>query len=410
MICRWVLILLCLLCSSCVWNENAEDLGYLPLDDSEYPYAGLPRLVIETENARQIRDRETKIPAHLQIYGKQGPESEILDLTVKGRGNSSFTGMPKWSIKLKFEQKQALFGMPKDKEWALIANSADKTLLKNFITYKLAWWLGDDYAPRTKFVELYLNREYMGVYLLTETVKVGKNRVNIAETDSSFLLELGSTPKDGEVHVITRFGTNFTFKHPKSPSDSSKQLIRNQLIDWEYYLHDQRFTANNPVDRWLDVEDYFRYYWIQELSKNLDGAFHRSIFVTWEKGGKFKLGPVWDFDVAYGNWTVDTLRHPRDWYIRSSGWNNSLLTDSAFWERAKDYWKENQPLIQLVNDSLDVYAEKLSDAVNNEFKRWPVLENTENWTYKEAYVSHKEAVDSLKSWINQRINWINDHL
>lgn len=405
-----LLIFISIMLCSCTWEDNAYDMGYLPMDDSEFPYAGIPRLVIETDNFAQIRDRETEHPARLQIYGKHSPESDILELTIRGRGNSSFTGMPKSSMKIEFKDKQSLFGMPKDRDWALIANSADKTLLKNFITYKLAGWLGDDYTPRTRFVEVYLNREYLGVFLLTETVKVGKNRVNISKTDSTFLLELGSTPKDGEVHVISRFGTNFTFRQPKQPSDSSKQLIRNQLIDWEYYLHDQRFTASNPVDRWLDVEDYLRYYWIQELSKNLDGAFRRSIFITWGKGEKFRLGPVWDFDIAYGNWTADSLRHPRDWYIRPSGWNKSLLTDSAFWERAKDYWKENLSLIQSINDSLDVFAEELSDAVKNEFKRWPVLENTENWTYKESYGSHKEAVDSLKSWINQRINWINDHL
>ena len=77
-----------LLCS-CVWNDPESTPGYLPIDDSEYPYADLPRIVIETEDFTQIRDRETKIPAKLQIYGKDAPESDILELTIKGRGNSS---------------------------------------------------------------------------------------------------------------------------------------------------------------------------------------------------------------------------------------------------------------------------------------------------------------------------------
>ena len=106
--------------------------------------------------------------------------------------------MPKHSYKLKFTEKQSLFGMPKDKEWALIANYADKTHLKNFITYKLANWLGDEYSPRTQFVELYLNRSYLGLYLLTETPKVSKNRINIPQTDDSFLIEIGPTQKNGK--------------------------------------------------------------------------------------------------------------------------------------------------------------------------------------------------------------------
>ncbi|MCQ2107265.1 MAG: CotH kinase family protein [Fibrobacter sp.] len=405
-----VTLAFCLLCCSCVWNDTDEDLDYLVMDDSEYPYAEIPRIVIETEHFQQIRDRETQIPARLQIYGEKGPESGILDLTVRGRGNSSFTGMSKWSIKLKFNKKQEMLGMPKDKEWALIANSADKTLLKNFITYKLAWWLGDEYSPRSEFVELYLNRKYMGVYLLTETVKVSEDRVNIPDSENSYLLELGSTPKEGEIHVITRSGTNFAIKHPKDISDSSKEFLRNKLTHWEYYLHDQNFNADEPVDYWLDVEDYLRYYWIQELSKNIDGAFRRSIFITWAKGEKIKLGPVWDFDMAYGNWEADTLRTVTDWYIKPSGWNERLLTDSVFWQRAVSYWKDHHDFIETLNDSIDVYAKELSPATKNEFKRWPVLENTENWTYKEVYKTYGEAVDSLKSWISQRINWIDKNL
>ena len=138
MLIRLVPILFGLLLSSCVWNEPESNPEYLTIDDSEYPYADIPRLVIETEDFAQIRDRFTEIPAKLQIYGKDSPQNDILDLTIRGRGNSSFTGMPKPSYKIEFSKKQEMFGMPKDKDWALIANSADKTLLKNFITYKLA--------------------------------------------------------------------------------------------------------------------------------------------------------------------------------------------------------------------------------------------------------------------------------
>lgn len=118
-------IIICLPLWSCVWNGTESDPDFLPLDDSEYPYAELPRLVIETDDFSQIRDRETKIPAKFQIYGKSSPESNVLDLTVKGRGHSSFT-MAKYSIKLKFNEAQSLFGMPADKEWDLYPISATR--------------------------------------------------------------------------------------------------------------------------------------------------------------------------------------------------------------------------------------------------------------------------------------------
>jgi hypothetical protein len=406
---RWSAILtLCILCCSCVWNDPKGDPDYLPCDDSEYPYANLPRFVIETEDFAQIRDRETKIPAKLQIYGKDAPESDVLELTIKGRGNSSFTGMPKPGYKIKFEKKQGLLGMPKDKEWALIGNSADKTLLKNFITYKLADWLGDEYTPRSQFVELYLNRQYQGVYQLVETVKVGEHRVNIPQSDSSFLLERGPTEHGGEHFVVTEQGTKFEIKSPKEPTDSSTALIKKALSQFENYLR-----SDNPkgeITDYLDFEDYLRYYWIQEISKNMDGAFRRSIFLTWQKGDVIRLGPVWDFDVAYGNWEVDSLRTATDWYIRPSGWNGLIFKREKLWQEAARYWKEHRDFLATVPDSIRKYAKELAPATKNEFKRWPVLENTENWTYKEAYDSYDEAIDSLNSWINQRMDWIDNHL
>lgn len=396
-----------LLCS-CVWNDPESTPSYLPIDDSEYPYADLPRIVIETEDFTQIRDRETKIPAKLQIYGKDAPESDILELTIKGRGNSSFTGMPKPGYKIKFEKKQELLGMPKDKEWALISNSADKTLLKNFITYKLAGWLGDEYTPRSKFVELYLNRQYQGVYQLVETVKVGEHRVNIPQSDSSFLLERGPTEHGDEHFVVTEKGTKFEIKSPKEPTDSSTALIKKALSQFESFLR-----SDNPkgeITDYLDFEDYLRYFWIQELSKNLDGAFRRSIFLTWQKGDVIRLGPVWDFDVAYGNWETESLRSVTDWYIRPSGWNGLIFKREKYWQEAVRYWKDHRDFLATFPDSISKYAAELAPATRNEFKRWPVLENTENWTYKEAYDSYDEAVDSLNSWIKQRIEWIDANL
>ena len=402
----------CIICS-CVWNDPESTPDYLPIDDSEYPYVSLPRLVIETEDFTQIRDRETKIPAKLQVYGKDAPESDVLELTIKGRGNSSFTGMPKPSYKIELAKKQEMFGMPKDKDWALIANSADKTLIKNFITYKLAGWLGDEYTPRSTFVELYLNRQYQGVYQLVETVKVGKDRVDIPKADSSFLLERCPTEFGKEHFVVTEKGTTFGIKYPKDPDYFDTQIIKGVLSEFENFLKDEdddTLQSNHEITDFLDFEDYLRFYWIQELSKNLDGAFRRSIYVTWQRGEPIRLGPVWDFDVAYGNWEVDSLRTTTDWYIRNSGWNGYIFKRAKYWQAAVDYWKEHRDFLATFPDSISKYAAELAPATKNEFKRWPVLENTENWTYKEAYDSYDEAIDSLNSWIKLRMEWIDKNI
>lgn len=405
---RNIVIFACFFLYSCIWNETENKPDFLTLDDSEYPYANIPRLVIETENFAQIRDRKTELPAKMQIYGKKNPESEIFDLTIRGRGNSSFTGMPKPSYSIEFQSKQEMFGMPKDKKWALIANSADKTLLKNFITCKLSRWLGAKYAPRGTFVELYLNRQYQGVYLLTETIKVGYHRVNIPQTTGSFLLERGPTEYGDEHFVVTQKGTTFCIIFPKEPSNANVAQIKNVLSNFENFLSGE--APDKTIHDFLDLESYFRFYWIQELSKNMDGAFKRSIYLTWQQDSLIQFGPVWDFDVAYGNWTTDSLRTPIGWYVRPSGWNGLIFKHDEYWQNAKDYWREHRIVFATLPDSISKYAQDLSLAAKNEFKRWPVLQNTENWTYKEAYNSYSEAIDSLNSWTTQRFNWIDKSL
>lgn len=406
---RFVAILIvCLSYCSCVWNGTESDPEYLPLNDSEYPYADLPRLVIETEDFTQIRDKETNIPAKLQIYGKDTPESEILDLTIKGRGNSSFV-MTKYGIKLSFEEKQELFGMPKDKEWDLIANHRDKSFLRNYITYQLAQILGDEYAIRTRFVELYLNREYMGVYQLSEHPKVSKNRIRLPETDFSYFFEKTSqTASEGNL-ITSDMGYIYDIRYPKKPTEEQASDLLEHINLFEDFLQSKSVYKMDSVQRWINLDDLVRYYWIQEFSLNTDGAFRRSQYITWLKGSPMQMGPLWDFDIAYGL-SSDKAIQPDHWYVKKYGWYRFLFKNSEFKEKVSEYWKTNRHYFQNMNDSLDQAYSRLAKAMDNEFKRWPVLDDDDSWPFIEAFDSYEDAVKALKDWIRERIGWIDENL
>ena len=400
----FILILSGIFLAACVWDDTERNPDNLVLDDSEYPYADLPRLVIETEDFAQIRNRENKIPALLQIYGKNGPESDVMDLTVKGRGHSSFT-MAKYSIKLKFNEKQGLFNMPADKEWDLISNQRDKSMLRNYITYQFAHILQDDYSPQCRFVELYLNRNYMGVYLLVEHIKVAPHRVNLAKNDSSFLFEKTRDADDDDILLQSFLNCTFNIKYPKNPPQESQDLLKSHINEFEKGISNDSITLSD----WIDIDDFVRYYWIQEFSKNIDGAFGRSIFITWEVDKPFKMGPVWDFDVAYGIGNT-RMMSPNDWYVRYQGWYKYLIKNRTFKDRVNQYWKDNRNYFEDLTDSIVSATSLLKKASKNEFKRWPVLESNEYWPFVEAYDDYNETTDSLKSWINQRIQWIDKNL
>lgn len=392
---------------SCFWEETESSPRYLPLDDSEYPYAGLPRVIIETEDLQQIRDRETEIPAHLQIYGEDDYVSDVLELTVRGRGNSSFH-MPKYGMKLEFAKKQEMFGMPKSRDWALIANYGDKTHLRNFMAYRLSDWLQAPYSPKGEFVELYFNRKYMGLYLFSETIKVAKNRVNIPESEDSYLIEKEDEKKIDNPFVITNKKNVFHVKSPKNISEESKQSLLNHLNEFEQNIY--KAKRDFPISDWLDIPDFFRYYWIQEYSKNEDGNFARSIFMTWEKGKPIHFGPVWDFDLGFGNQSQKKNREAEGWYTYKYGWFYHILKDPLIHKASNSYWLRHKEKFRELIDSIPFYESHIRKAIDNEYKRWPILENTENWALKDPYKTYEEAIDSMRVWMQRRYDWLNKYL
>ena len=368
-------IFCCISLAACYWAEAESNPDNLPMDDSEYPYAGLPRIVIETEDFAGVRDRETEIPSHLQIYGEKSPESEVYELTVRGRGNSSFK-MPKYGMKLEFKDKVKLFGMPKSRDWALIANFGDKTHLRNYMMTRLSEWLGAKYTPKMQFVEVYLNRKYMGLYLLSETIKVAKNRVNIDENDTTFLVEKEDSKKFDPPYILTDNNYYYHIKFPKNPSPETEDLLLDHLNAFENFMMNQYIHKRKDVLDWLDIDDYVLYYWVHEYSKNEDGNYARSVFFTWKKGEPIHFGPLWDFDLAFGNASLEQNKNPEDWYIRRYRLNYYIMQNSLVDSAATAYWQEHRDTFKALIDSIPVYRAIIEKAIDNEYRRWPIIKNT----------------------------------
>ena len=394
-------------------SSSSKVIDYLPLDDSEYPYAGIPRIVIETEKFREIRDRETEIPAKMQIWGEKSPESKIMELTIRGRGNSSWLYMPKKSYKIEFINKQELLDMPKDRDWTLISNYADKSLMRNFIAYQLSAKLQTYYTPRCEFVELYLNREYLGVYLLTETIKVAKNRINIPKDDHSFIVEFDEKYRENEqiifsdVIIANGIGKAFKIHEPKHASEQVLNVIQNHIWKFESFLKNNKRERDNILEEWIDVDDCIKHYWIQEFSKNPDAEFSTSVYFTWVEGEKIKMGPIWDFDLAFGNHTTNAKNFSELWFIRSKYWYGYFFKNKIYVEKSSQFWKQEHSLFDSVLNYIDVECRFLTNAAKNNYKRWNVLGNTTFGPWKnKKFNSYDEAVAELKEWITKRINWI----
>ncbi|MCQ2053806.1 MAG: CotH kinase family protein [Fibrobacter sp.] len=378
-------------------------------DLKKYPYANLPRFLIKTENNAVVVDRETKVPATMILLDESKSVFVEKKLTIKGRGNSSWTSMPKKSYKLEFNNMESFFGFPKNRDWALIANYADKTLMRNYLVYNLSATLAMPYSPRCEFVEVFLNGEYLGVYLLTETVKVAKNRVNIPENEKSFLVEVDGKSREGEVNISSKMNKHFTIHSPKKPSERVLDLFIGHINEFEDYLKDDQQSKENIFDDWIDRDTYLAYYWIQEFSKNNDASFFTSVYFTWVDGGKIMMGPVWDFDLAFGNYTRQERQKPENFYIRNSYWNSYLFNDEGFASETKKYWENNRNVLLSVVDSIEPVKQRLKLAAANNFKKWNILNLTDGDVLIQRYNSYDDAVDDLYRWILERYDWINSN-
>ena len=381
-------------------------------DDAEYPYAGIPRVVIETDNRIAVEDRETEIPAKMQIWGESSAESEIWGLTIRGRGNSSWS-MPKKSYKIEFEKKQSILGMPKNKDWVLIANYVDKTLMRNYATYRLALALESYYTPKCEFVEMYLNGSYLGVYLLVESIKVGKNRVNIPDNGYSYIVEVDGKYKENEQVVFSDvitgdgIGKPFRVHSPKNAASNVLDTVQKHIEKFELFLKNVEEENIDVVDSWIDVDESIKHYWVQEFTKNPDAEFFTSVYFSWVQGESIKMGPVWDFDMAFGNHTNEKINLRTQWHIRPKYWNKYLFKNAEYKNKANLYWNEKRSYFVAVLDSIEACRKKLEKAAMNNFKKWNVLGNTENWwRVQKPYGSYDDAVEDLKNWISERINWI----
>lgn len=381
-------------------------------DRKTYPDAGIPRLSIVTETQEDPKDEYTNIPAFAIIIENGKVVSDTMKLSLHVRGNTT-SAMPKRSFKIDFTDKVNLLGMPENRDWALLANYGDKTLLKNFIAFKLSEWLGASYTPRSRFVELFLNGSYRGLYQLTETIEVAKNRVNIPEQQWSYLVEIDRKFRDDEEIVINEHEITFRIHSPKNPTEESKKQLQLHLDSLDRYLEyihqDYTLALDSAPDNWFDIKDFVRHYWIQEFTKNTDAIPYTSVFFTWVAGSVIRMGPIWDFDMAFG--VPAAQEDPTEWYIRNYSWYHRLAMTPNVSDSIATYWENHREIFEALPDSIDVFAAQISAAVENNYKFWnDILGNVNDDTYTKAYNSHAEAVEDLKSWITKRTRWINENL
>ena len=325
-----------------------------------------------------------------------------------------------------FEIDTTLLNLPAENDFILKAEYLDYSLMKNALSYEMSRRMGQ-YAPRTKFCELMVNGEYMGVYSLTEKIKRDENRVDIDKLDpediagdavtGGYIIEINENgnPNDwNSLFEAINVGTSglpvaYKMVYPQIDSIQPEQLeyIHNYVDSFEIVLDGPDFLdPENGYRKYIGVKSFIDFMLVNEFSANYD-SYGRSTFLYKENisdGGQLKIGPPWDYDRAYAPWTVSgwvwEITHPAwpfpfwwskfredpEWvdevYCRYTSLREDILSDESF---------------QVFIDSIQILLQE------------PAARNFSKWT-ELGVTDYNYFVDELSNFMVDRLAWMDDAL
>ena len=379
----------------------------------------IPVIRIQTMGSAPILDKENYVDGTITISDPEKLYSDIaevtLDMGIRGRGNSTWS-FPKKPWKVKLDEKASILGMPADKEWCLLANYADRTLLRNIVAMKISEICGFSWTPRMASVEVYLNGRYQGVYTFCEHKKISKDRVNLDIDAGDCYLEI-EQQQDETTCWWTGMGVPMMFSDPEEPSDAQLSYIKKYFSDFEASLYSPDFSDPQAgYAAYIDVESFIDYFIVQELAKNTDGNLRKSSFITKEVGKKMEMYHLWDFDLTFGNngWF---LHEPEGYWVKDyapdcnpgDNWFNRMFRDPVFADKVRKRWNELLPQLETIPDFIDEQALYLDKAKERNFQVWSIWESVD-WVNCPSLGSYEKEVDFFKDFYTKRLNWLTDDL
>lgn len=380
--------------------------------------AVLPTIKITTKGGAQIVSKDNYVEGTIEI---DNPEHMYSDqdgfkatASFKGRGNSTW-GMPKKPYRIKLAEKSEMLGMNASKNWALLADYADKTLLRNVVAMELSRMCEFPWTPSMRKVEVQLNGKYIGVYTLAEHKEVSKNKVNINTDKGDIYFEIEQN-QDEPRCWWTDHGIPMMFSDPSEPSDEVFRQEVQFFKDFEEALWNKEFQK--VYDKYIDRKTFIDNYIVQELTKNIDGNLRKSTFLTKKKGEKLVMYHLWDFDLTMGNadYYDDGNKGPTGWWIKdrsyagkNHGWYYRLFMDPEFVKAVKARWNELYPHFQTIPQFIEENALMLNDAQARNFKIWSITD-MDWWNRSHKVQSYQGEIEYFIDFYNRRLDWLNTNI
>ena len=384
-------------------------------------YLTMPVLHITTESGFDVESKEYYEAGTLTITNcdeQYAMKDRIME--IRGRGNNSWT-YDKKSYHIQLDSKANLLGVgsAKGKHWNLIANHCDQSLLRNFTALKFAAKMsGVAYSPACINVEVYVNGYYNGVYLLTESIRVGDGRVDIADdaeagTDIGYLVQLSNY---AEENIFYLDGRSYEIKSDLSTDPALSWEQQMYIEDYMSLCYDAVASGDREeIERLMDLNSIVDTYIVEETVKNLDVGWDSFYFYK-DAGGKLALGPIWDFDLSLGNANegcenYNDLHAARNTMGQSNPWFYHLMAYNWFRELVAERFasEEVQAIIRSLPKMIRTEAEAQFNSFCRNFEEWRIFGRCMNREPRAItkLMSYKEHYEYLIAWLECRIEWLN---
>lgn len=382
--------------------RNGETFQYTV--KAEFLLSAIPELTITTTDPSivEIPSKDYYLEGTLAVNGRGGYEDYTGKTEVKGRGNSTW-GYPKKPYRLKLNKKAEICGLGKAKNYVLLANHLDPTLMLNSVAFKIGRLLELPFTNHAIPVDVVLNGIYKGSYLLTEQIEVKENRVDLDE-NNSVMWELDSYWDDEPKFKSTAFNLPVMVKDPDLTTEQF-EYWKKDFNAFTTQFAKEPLEGNSYVDM-IDIESVAKFLITFNLVHNMEINHPKSVFLHKEGNGKYVMGPIWDFDWAYDYEGTSNHFGRYNTPLFSSSMNGvgtaffqRFLQDSrvkAIYKRTWQDFKNNKldALLQYVDD----YAVMLKPSVERNSELW---ENTRSFDTK---------VKELKTWLKNRADYIDSEV
>lgn len=374
--------------------------------------SGIPVINITTPNGQAIQSKEDWInETSIAIVNTDG---ELLESSgkIKGRGNATWS-YPKKPYAIKYDKKQSPFGLPENKSWVLLADYCDRSLLRTAYMCAISKAAEFEYTINYKHIDLYLNGQYQGIYLLTDKVEDGKNRIRI-DKDGYIIEDDGYYYNEALYFSTDYLHRFFSFKYPDDDGDIVEGDENYTFIKQYMNSLEQAIIVldSNPSDEeyldYIDINSCAKYYIASELFATYDPNMY---YVLSSKTSKLKMMPMWDAEWSLGLWPLSWGSAPSN-MVTNKIWEKKyyfpyLIKSSIFRNEVVAEWERLKTNLGSIIQEISSTESILSGAAYNNYSLWnPSIVQPLNVSFDKW----EDEVDYINNFFNERATWLDNYV